>query len=256
MTTLLFVVFASLGVIFLWGLIAPRSQWYVLVSWSHRDQYATEPSGSAYLLHRVIAALGIATMVVSGILVYHSQENREPESPTPPTAAEKMWGSPAPVVVNRVISSVAEIPKNLVEQPILGFQRVMGQTRQPPYLFKLGTFSLAAATPDNGYIGVDPAPGLVALDTALLVVHVAGDPACFPHAAIVRETDESVSIAIYYGRATPKDGSNAEFASECNILSSGANVSTLVPIQLEKSLGARTVLTLQGDAIRGVPYLR
>lgn len=255
MTTLLLVVLASLGIVFLWGLIAPRSQWRVLVSWSHRDAFATEPSGSAYLLYRLIAAVGIATMVVSGILAYHSQLKNEPVPPVPPTAAETMWGTPAPVVVNRVVTSLAKVPKGLVEQPILGYQGMTGQTRQPPYLFKLAMFDLEEATHENGYIGADPGPGLVALDTAKLVIQVEGDPACFPHAAIVRETDTSVSIAIYYGQVSPVDGSSSELLAQCTTRASGANISTLIPIQLVEPLGDRTVLTLQGDPIRNVPLL-
>lgn len=256
MTTFLLVVSVSLGIVFLWGLLAPRSQWRALVSWTYRDPYANEPSGSAYLLYRVIAALGLATMVVSGVLTYHAQLEHDLDPPPLPTAGERMWGNPTPVVVNRVITSLGKAPTGLVDQPILGYQAVTGQTRQPPYLFRLGTFDFADATTENGFIGADPSPGLTALDTAGLVIQVAGDPQCFPHSAIVRETGSTVSIALYYGRADPKDGSNDEFVAECTTLASGANVSTLIPIHLAVPLGERTVQTLAGDPIRNVPYTR
>ncbi len=245
-----------MGIVFVWGLLAPRSQWRVLVSWSYRDPYANEPSGSAYLLYRLIAAFGIATMVVTGVLTYHALAEHEPDPPPPPSAGERMWGDPAPVVVNRVFTSASKAPKGLVDQPILGYQAVTGQTRQPPYLFRLGTFRLADATTDNGFLGEDPGPGLTALDTSALVVQVAGDPQCFPHAVIVRETGSTVSVAVYYGRADPKDGSNDEFVAECTTHASGANVSTLIPIHLAGPLGERTVQTLAGDPIRNVPYTR
>ncbi len=253
MTTLVLIVLGSLGVILLWGLLAPRSQWRVLVSWSYRDPHTDEPSGSAYLLYRVVAAVGIATMVTSGILTYQVYLNNLPKPPEPPTAVELMWGTTAPVVVNRVIISVGTAPKNLVEQPILGYQVVDGQTRQPPYLFKLAPFALDTATTENGYIGVDPEPGLTALDTAELVVQVKGDPRCFPHAAIVRETEETVSVAVFYGQKNPTDGAHTENLADCNILASGANVSTLIPIRLASPLKERQVLTLEGDTIREVP---
>lgn len=255
MTALLLVVLVSLGVVFLWGLLAPRSQWRMLVSWSYRDPHANEPSGSAYTLYRVVAALGIATMVVSGLLAYRSWADNEPPPPLPPTAVERMWGAPDPVVVNRVISPLETPPPGLVTQPILGYQAVSGQTRQPPYLFGLDVFDLGAATTENGYIGTDPATGLVALDTAGLVVWVAGDPLCFPHAAIVREDKDAVRVAIFYGRADLPDGSNAERLADCNTRASGRNVSVLIPLPLNAPLRDRAVLTLDGDAIRAVPVV-
>jgi hypothetical protein len=260
-TALLLIVSGSLGVLFLWGLLAPRSQWRVLVSWSYRDPHADEPTGSAYLLYRIVAAFGIATMVVSGVLAYRSVRDAEPVPPPPPTAAERMWGSPAPVVVNRVVHTITKPPKDLVSQPILGYQPVSGTTRQPLYLFSLPTFELADATTENGYIGSDPSPGLVALDTADLVVRVEGDPACFPHKAIVRESEDTVAIAIYYGRATPPaDAKSGDAADDevapCNTRASGLNVSTLIPISLASPLGNRTVVTLEGDAIRSVAVLQ
>lgn len=252
MTILLLVVLVSLGVVFLWGLFAPRSQWRMLVSWSYRDPHANEPSGSAYTLYRLVAALGIATMIVSGFLAYRSWADNQPPPPTPPTAVERMWGSPDPVVVNRVVHPVDHAPTDLVEQPILGYQAVSGTTRQPVYLFQLESFDLGSATDENGYIGTDPNLGLAALDTAGLVVRVAGDPLCFPQAAIIREDAKAVRVAIYYGQANLPDGSNAENLADCNTRASGLNVSVLVPLRLVAPLGDRPVLTLQGDPIRQV----
>jgi hypothetical protein len=252
-TALLLIVLVSIGLVLLWGLVSPRSQWLVLMSWSYRDHRADEPSGSAYLVYRLVAALGIATMITSGLLTYQVHLNNQPVDPTPPTAVELMWGSPDPVVVNRVIDSAPKAPKGLVVQPILGYQVLDGQTRQPPYLFGLDPFSMETATTANGYIGTDPAPGLTALDTARLVVFVRGDPLCFPHAAIVKETAEAVSVAIYYGQADPENGSNTENLAQCETRASGANISTLIPLQLTSPLKDRTVLTLGGEAIRNIP---
>lgn len=252
MTILLLVVLVSLGVVFVWGVLAPRSQWRVLVSWSYRDPHANEPTGSAYILYRLVAALGIATMIVSGILAYRSWVDSQPPPPPPPTAVERMWGSPDPLVVNRVIHAADKEPVGLVEQPILGYQAVSGTTRQPLYLFQLKAFDLETATTDNGYIGTEPDPGLVALDTAGLVVRVAGDPRCFPHAAVIREDADAVRVGIFYGQANPPDGSNAENLADCNTRASGENVSVLVPLRLVAPLGDRPVLTLEGDPIRHV----
>ncbi|MCC6270836.1 MAG: hypothetical protein IT190_06130 [Microbacteriaceae bacterium] len=251
MATLTLIVLVSLGIVFLWGLLSPRSQWRVLVSWSYRDPYRNEPTGIVYGLYRVIAVIGIASMVVSGVLVYRVQLENEPKPPVPPTAVELMWGSPEPVVVNRVLQPVKTPPTGLVDQPILGYQGMVGKTRQPPYLFSLAHFDIPEAITDNGLIGTDPSVGLVALDTAGLVVRVAGDPQCFPHAAVVKETDDTVTIGIYYGRAKPT-GSNVGNVDQCQVLASALNVSTIIPIPLVEPLGDRAVRTLDGSPIRRV----
>lgn len=255
MTALVPILLASMGVVFLWGLLAPRSQWRVLISWSYRDPHADEPTGSAYTLYRVIAAFGIVTMIVSGLLAYRSWADNQPPPPLPPTAVERMWGQPDPVVVNRVVHRLETPPPGLVEQPILGYQAVSGQTRQPLYLFGLKAFDLETATAENGFIGTDPAAGLVALDTAAVVVFVAGDPQCFPHAAVIREDKKEVRVAIYYGQARLADGSNAAGLADCNTLASARNVSTLIPLPLAAPLGDRAVLTLTGEPIRSVPVI-
>ncbi len=254
MTTLILIVLVSLGIVFLWGLVSPRSQWRVLASWSYRDPYLNEPTGIVYGIYRVVAVIGILSMVVSGTLVFQVQAENTPEPPKPATAAELMWGSPEPVVVNRVIQPAKAIPSGLVDQPILGYQAMEGKTRQPPYLFALDQFDIPEAISDNGLIGVDPDIGLAALDMAKLVVRVSGDPQCFPHAAVVRETGEAVSIAIYYGRAKPT-GSVVTNVDKCQVLASGLNISTIIPVPLAEPLGGRVVLALDGSPIRRVALI-
>lgn len=255
MATLTLIVLVSLGTVFLWGLLSPRSQWRALVSWSYRDPYLNEPTGIAYGLYRVVAVIGIVSMVVSGALVYRVQLENQPEPPVPLTKAELMWGVPAPVVVNRVLEPLETPPKGLVDQPILGYHGMDGKTRQPPYLFSLAHFDIPEAITDNGYIGVDPSVGLVALDTAGLVVRVAGDPQCFPHAAVVKETDDTVSVGIYYGRAKPT-GSDVDNVDQCQVLASGLNVSTIIPIPLVEPLGKRVVQNLDGSPIRRIDIVQ
>lgn len=252
MTTLILIVLGSLGTVFLWGLMAPRNLWRAFVSWSYRDPYLNEPTGNAYGLLRVVSVIGITTMVVSGVLVYHDQLANAPLKVPAPTTAELLWGSPEPVVVNRVVQPVKKAPDGFVDQPILGYQDVIGKMRQPSYLFSLAHFDVPGATTDNGYIGVDPIFGLVALDSAQLVVRVAGDPQCFPHAAVVKQTGRTVSIGIYYGRAMPDPSAPPEDLAECRVLASGHNISTIIPIQLTDPLGKRDVVALDGSPLRRV----
>lgn len=250
MNTLLLVAMVSLGAVLLWALIAPRSQWFLFASWSYRDRDADEPSKLAYLFYRIVAVLGIVALTATMFFTHQVDQVIKPEAPPPPpTAVERMWGTPDPVVVNRVIDPVDTPPKGLVSQPILGYQLLDGQTRQPPYAFNLAHFALNGATTENGYIGTDPQPGLVGLDTASLMIHVAGDPQCFPQAAVVHVYSKTVSIAVYYGQANPPDGSNSENLGKCSVDEDAASVSTLIPIPLVASLRDRTVVTLSGKEI-------
>ena len=249
MTTLLLIVLVSLGALFLWGFLAPRSQWRILASWSYRDPYRNEPTGGVYGLYRVVSLIGIASLVVSGLFVYRMQLESTPPPPVPPTQAEIIWGIPEPVVVNRVVKPLSIAPAGLVDQPILGYQDMTGKTRQPPYLFSLANFNNPEATDANGFIGVDASPGLVALDTAKMVVRVSGDPQCFPRAAVVKETSETVSIAIYYGRAMPDPAAPPENLNACGVLNKRDHISTLIPIPLIEPLGNREVVALDGTPI-------
>jgi hypothetical protein len=235
-------------------LLAPRSQWRVLVSWTYRDPHADEPTMFAYGLYRVVAALGIAAMVVSGVLVDQVRRENAPEPPPPPTAIERMWGVAEPVVVDRVFEPLATAPAGLVDQPILGYQVVDGKHRQPPYLFSLPRFSLDAATTENGLLGEAPPTGLLALDTAQLVVEVAGDPTCFPQGVVVLESGSTVRVGVYYGRAPVAGGDVAE-VPDCITGASAAAVTTLIPIRLETGLGERVVETVAGDPVRQVPLI-
>ena len=252
---MLLVLMGSLGVLFLWGMIAPRSQWRLLVSWTYRDPHGGEPTGFAYGLYRVVAALGIVTMIFSAASVFRAEQVLRPDANSPPTAVERMWGAKSLKVVNRLVTPVTQVPKGFVDQPILGYQTLDGKRRQPPYLFSLPSLALKLATTRNGYVGVDPPTGLAALDMAQLVVEVAGDKKCFPHHVVVIETESAVQIGVYYGQSNPSDGSNAANIADCDTSGGPRAISTLIPIRLGDTLGYRDLQTLDGKAIRNVPAI-
>jgi hypothetical protein len=186
-------------------------------------------------------------MVVAGSSIYGSYLRSLPESAPPPGPVEQMWGSPAPVVVNRVFTPQSAASATLVNQKILGYQSVNGAPRDPHYLFSLGHLVVKNANDGIGYIGRDPQPGLSALDTADLVVEVRGDRACIPQQVVVDEGDKVVRVAVYYGQPNPSDGSNVANLTKCAAKPSAAHArSVLVPIALDKSLGNRTVVTFDG----------
>ncbi len=78
---------------------------------------------------------------------------------------------------------------------------------------------------------------------------------CVPRAALVTETAESVTVAVYYGLpdqvdpATPVDN-----AVSCPA-DSTVTASILLPIELSEELGDRPVLTLAGDELQNVPLI-
>lgn len=219
----------------------------MLAAWSRREPYAYEPGSAMVAVQRVVAAAGIVALGACGWGMYSNYRASLPGNASPPGPVEQMWGSPAPVVVNRVFSPVGAPESALVNQPILGYQPVNGGSRDPQYLFSLDHLKVTDANKSVGYIGRDPQPGLSALDTADLVVELRGDSACIPQQAVVTEDDETVRIAVYYGQPNPTDGSNAVNLSHCNAKPPAArSTPVLVPIDLATFLGDRTVVTFDG----------
>lgn len=220
-----------------------------MFSWTYRDSFRGEPSRSGYLLFRLVSAIGVISLTLGSVGAYQVWQRRQPVPPAPPTLVELMWGKPNPVVLNKVVHGVTQIPTGLVDQPILGYQVVDGQTRQPSYLFGLKHFKLKSATKLNGLVGTGPSAGLVALDTADLVLKVSGDPKCFAQVVVVREDAEKVEVGVYYGQANPSDGSNKDQVANCSTISARENRSTLIPIDLSDEVGKRQVVGLDGRGI-------
>lgn len=247
MKILIVICAGGLAVLTVWGFISPRGQWRVLVGWSRREPSANEPGAGVVAVQRIVAGAGIVVLVVSGWSMYTSYLDSLPAPAAPPGPVEKMWGSPAPVVVNRVFTPLQAPPAGLVEQAIVGYQPVNGASRDPQYLFSLDRLTVKNANQGIGYLGHDPQPGLSALDTADLVVEVRGDRACIPQKVVVEEDNEVVRVAVYYGQPNPSDGSNAINLAHCKAKPSAAKIRpVLIPIDLADYLGKRTVVTFDG----------
>ncbi|MEP6479035.1 MAG: fumarate hydratase [Rhodoglobus sp.] len=246
--SLVFLVLAgTLGIVFLWGLLAPRSQWRVLNAWSVSDPRASEPGSISYGLRQFFYALGLGSMVFLAIGTGVNYLANLPKPPTPLTPMQLMWGTPAPTVVNRYVLGQTSVPAGLVDQPILGYQ-AWAPDHTPDYLDTLAPFTRVGTPVINGYIGEDPQPDLVGTDTADLVVHVRGDLLCVPRAAVVIETDTTVQIAIEYGLPIPTDGSQADNVAACSP-NPAVSTSLLIPIDLSKPVGKRSVQALDGTEI-------
>lgn len=241
----------TLGIVLLWGLFAPRSQWRALQGWSMSDPHGNEPSTSTYVLRQVLFAVGLVGMGAVALSLYLSYLASLPPPPKPLTPIEQMWGSPDPDIVNRVVTPLTLPPAGLVEQPILGFQEFIVDEPLPEYLIELDHFVRLGDTDVSGMIGEAPPTGSSALEFADMMVHVRGDVLCIPREVVVVETAETVRIAIYYGRPNADDGGSSDHASACPPNPS-VSLSLLVPIDLAEPLGDREVQTLDGKTIQQV----
>jgi hypothetical protein len=258
---LLFLVIAiSLLALFCWALLAPRRLWKAAIGWSYRDPYRNQPSAAVFGLYRLVAVFGILSVGATVIAVNQPRQQvaraASPAPAVPVGKVVKMWGAPAPQVLNRLIVPASAVPSGLVAQPVLGYQVMDGSRRQPDYLFGLPSFSRSGATDANGLVGVPPRAGLTALDTADLVVHVRGDQRCFPQQVVIEEDSRSIRIGVYYGRPNPADGSNAAVLADCNPKpAAAAAVSLLLPLRLSDAVGSRQLQSLDGAPLHRVRLL-
>jgi hypothetical protein len=240
----------SLGIVLVWGVFAPRSQWRALAAWSVSDPHVNEPGGAAYGWRRFMSALGAlalgAIVVVSSTAGLLDVRRAMPE----PGAIQTMWGSPEPDIVNRVVKPAAVAPAGLVEFPVIDYQE-FGEEGLPDYLAALDYYQYLGQDAPLGYIGGIPDVGYSGVDRADLVVHIRGPILCIPRAAIVIETEETIQIAIYYGLPNDPAGAVVDHVVGCPE-DATLTASLLIPIELRAPVGDRTVETLAGAQISRV----
>lgn len=248
------VVIASVVLVFLWGLISPRSQWKVLAAWSYRNPQADEPSSLAFGVQRVISGLGVAFFAVVGVAGLGQYLATLPPPPPSLTALQKMWGvAPEPQVVNRVVGAQSSVPSGLVEVSVTGYQVVNNEEHRPRYLHLLQRFD-PGDIDRSGIVGVKPGKDFPALDSAELVVNVRTWIDCIPRHAVVIETDTAVQVGIYVGQPDRQDAIPLDH-QRCDRPALVQN-SLLIPIDLGAELGDREVQALDGVRIPEVPEIR
>ncbi|MEQ1737550.1 MAG: hypothetical protein ABL886_14245 [Rhodoglobus sp.] len=243
---------ATLGLIFLWGVFAPRSQWRVLTAWSVTDAFRNEPGGAAYGVRRAINGVGVLGLLGVVVVTFALSLTGTPAQAPPPTPVEKMWAAPDPMVVNRIVTNLAVPPTGLVEMPILGYQDISAEV--PRYFDRLRDFALLGTSDIPGLVGTLPEVGNRALFYATIVVHVRGPLLCVPRAVRVNESGEAVQIGVFYGLPDGVAGSG-DLAVDC---APGGAVtgSVLIPLRLGAPVGERSVQTLEGAAIGAVAVPR
>ena len=246
------IIAATLGIVLLWGVFAPRAQWRALASWSISDPHRSEPGGAAYAVRRLIAGLGVLSLVTV-VLVATSPVWLSGAQPVAPglSAVEQMWGKPAPQIVNRAIKPLNAPPSGLVEFPVLGYQAFDEEAGSPEYLARLTTFTRLGVQQIPGYIGTLPDVGFSGVDFAELVVNTRGPVLCIPRQAVVIESETAVQIGIFYGLPDSTDGSAVDHAAGCPI-DSTLTGSVLIPLPLSAPVGDREVQGLDGTPLTEV----
>lgn len=245
------VVAVSLGVLFLWGLVAPRNQWWMLSSWSVTDPHSHAPGGATYGLRRMISGFGLLALSVVGIVgAAPIVASQLPQQTRELSAVEVMWGNPAPHLVARVVTGFSEPPADLVEVPVLGYQVLDDSEDVPGYLVAMKHFSLLGDETPPGYIGSAPAEGFSAIGSANLVLNVRGSVLCIPRAAVVQETETTIVVAVYYGLPDAVDPAAPalDHAVGCPA-NDPVTSSVLLPISLDTEVGDRVVQTLDGTEV-------
>lgn len=257
MGLLLIAIVFGLAILTVWGFVSPRGQWRVLTGWSRSNQYGSEPGSIAVGIHRTVAGIAIAILVISGFSLQGEHRKTVPKPAARISAVHLMWGAPDPLVVNRVVTAGATPPGGLARQPILRYQAVNGAHRDPSYLFDLGVFERPGTHKADGYIGTNPAAGLAALDTADLVVQVRADRRCIPYQMVVIESETSVSLGVFYGQPTTATAGSAATLADCGTaLAAPESVSMLIPVELSNPLLNRAVVNLDGSPIASVAARR
>ena len=255
MNTFLISLLGLLGLLFLWGVVSPRTQWHVMIGWSRSDSRSSEPGSVAYATSRVLSLVGLIVISAMslGWLVGAIAVSR-PGTERAPGMTEMVWGEPRSYVVDRVFTSLAAPPDGLVPQAISGYQLVQGPSKTPNYLFTAGKIREAGQANQPGFLGVVPLPGTVALDTADLVLHVRGDDRCIPQQVVVAVVEGGVQLGVYFGQPTPAEAENATDVANCDPDPPlGRTRGYLIPVDLIDDLDGAAVQSLDGLAIAEVP---
>lgn len=244
------VILLGLAVLTVWGAVAPRGQWRVLAAWTRRNPYESEPGPVSVGVHRAFAIVATIALGYAGWGLLDVQQKSAPRAAAPTSVVQRLWGSPDPHVVNRVVPPILAPPNGLVQQPILRYEAMDGAHRTPAYIFSLKPWIRTGLVAGEGYIGVDPPVGLTALDTSSLVLQVRGDPNCLPRAVVAVETDKTIAVAVYYGRPDTAPRETYVKVADCRtVLPEYTSVSVLIPVPLRSLVGSRTVVGLDSKPI-------
>jgi len=238
-----------LGAIAAWAILAPRSQWNALFSWSVSNRHSSEPGGAAYAYRQVIAAIALGLVALTAALAALSSVASEPQEPAAASDIELTWGSPQPLLVYRAFRPSTTGDDLLVDVPISSYLPVNDDERAPLYLLDLEPFSRLGTTNIPGYLGSNPGENDSPIGRADVVVHVRGPLLCVPRRVVAIESPELVQLAVLYGLPATSDGSQPDNVAGCP-LGEDLTGSVLIPITLDDPIGTRAVESLDGTRLK------
>lgn len=246
------VIVGTLGVILLWGLVSPRTQWRALAGWSISDVHRNEPGGGSYGLRRLLSGIGLLGVVA--VLTFTGMDSwvARPAPASALSSVEQRWGTPEPHLIDRVVTAQAAAPEGLTPVPVGSYENL--DNGAPAYLFSLQAYSRLGDSAPAGIIGVFPGDGYTATGSAEMVVQASGPLMCIPRVATVIESETTVQIGLFYGLPDSADGAAVDHLAGC-AADAPITESVLLPIELAAPLGERAVQSLDGTAIESVPLV-
>ena len=249
------VVAVSLGILFVWGVLAPRHQWNSLIAWTRDNPRDTEPGPMAYRLVRLLSLVGIVALTFGPVTTLIGGVSfREPPATASLTSLEKVWGQPRPVLLDRVFTAARTPSKALVQQEITGYQLIDNVHRVPNYLFSAKALRDTGMAALPGFLGVVPRAGSTALATASFIVHVRGDDRCIPQQVGVVEAVDSVRVGVFFGHPTTAGSAASPRGPACDPAPSVTRSRAfLIPVDLAAPLNDRAIQSLSAKPISTVP---
>ena len=237
-----------LGVAAVWAILAPKSQWRSLFSWSVANAHSSEPGGAAYAYRQIIAAAALGLSLVMVLFAVIATAAREPHDPPHLSDTESMWGSPSPLLVYRAFQTSTAVDETLIDVPIESYLPVNDDERAPLYLLDLEQFSRLGTTSIPGYIGSAPTETDSTISRADVVLHVRGPLLCVPRRVVAIETPDLVQLSVQYGLPNPSDGSTPDNVAGCPV-GQDLTAAVLIPVPLNDPIGERSVESLDGTPL-------
>ena len=239
-----------LGAILVWGLVAPRSQWRVLVGWSTSDPDRAEPGDGVHGVTRLVSLIGLlALLAFAGVQIWTLVAG-QPRAAAVPTPIEEMWGRPVPGLVDRVVTGTPSPPADLAPGSITGFQEIE-RGWAPDYLVDVPRWSLLGEPEPAGIVGSYPGDDYNAYGLSDMLVATSGPLSCIPRVAAVAQSETEISIGVYWGLP---GAAEQDHLAGCGDMS-GLLQTVLIPIQLGSPVGDRSVVTFEGVPVAPVPVL-
>lgn len=236
-----------LGVVLIWGLVSPRTQWRVLVGWSARDPDRAEPGDGVHGITRIVCLIGLLGLAAFASVQIWAALSEQPRPAPDRGAVESMWGSPVPRLVDRIVTPVAAPPADLAPGPVTGYQEIE-RGWAPDYLVEVPRWSFLAEPAPTGLIGSTPGDGFTAYGISDMLLSAQGPLVCIPRLAAVEETDSLITIGIYWGLPGAAGQDNLAACSDLG----GLLQTVLIPVQLAAPVDGRNVVTFEGAPVAPV----